>query len=215
MLWTIFQGYNGCYTNFSSRECWNLRNTATSLIQTSPFYFFLSNYPALMSPISRRERLYIATGYGLIQCVKGLMSFEDKVSYHSLEHPFCKFAHPHIGPSFSHKSYKAWKCYCSSSSQAAVITSRAPRWLPCTWTKSLGTRMDRSNDSRRETRRTHVCRDFVREGQCVPCSVSSPVANLLSELVGYCILRRLVIICQGNVSVRIDDDHCALTTGPV
>lgn len=26
-----------------------------------------------------RERLYFATGYGLIQCVKGLMSFEDKV----------------------------------------------------------------------------------------------------------------------------------------
>ncbi len=26
-----------------------------------------------------RERLYFATGYGLIQCVKGLMSFEDEV----------------------------------------------------------------------------------------------------------------------------------------
>ena len=25
------------------------------------------------------ERLYFATGYGLIQCVKGLMSFEDEV----------------------------------------------------------------------------------------------------------------------------------------
>lgn len=25
------------------------------------------------------ERLYFATGYGLIQCVKGLMSFEDDV----------------------------------------------------------------------------------------------------------------------------------------
>ena len=27
-----------------------------------------------------RERLYVATGFGLIQCVKGLMSFEDEVS---------------------------------------------------------------------------------------------------------------------------------------
>jgi hypothetical protein len=28
-----------------------------------------------------RERLYFATGFGLIQCVKGLMSFEDEVSF--------------------------------------------------------------------------------------------------------------------------------------
>jgi hypothetical protein len=27
-----------------------------------------------------RERMYIATGYGLIQCVKALMSYDDKVS---------------------------------------------------------------------------------------------------------------------------------------
>ena len=34
-----------------------------------------------------RERLYIATGFGLIQCVKGLMSFEDVVrSPESLDH---------------------------------------------------------------------------------------------------------------------------------
>lgn len=26
-----------------------------------------------------RERVYVATGFGLIQCVKGLMSFEDEV----------------------------------------------------------------------------------------------------------------------------------------
>ncbi|OAX31844.1 hypothetical protein K503DRAFT_870456, partial [Rhizopogon vinicolor AM-OR11-026] len=26
----------------------------------------------------QKQRLYFATGYGLIQCVKGLMSFEDK-----------------------------------------------------------------------------------------------------------------------------------------
>lgn len=28
-----------------------------------------------------RERLYFATGYGLIQCVKGLMSYEDEVRF--------------------------------------------------------------------------------------------------------------------------------------
>ncbi len=28
----------------------------------------------------QKERLYFATGYGLIQCVKGLMSYEDDVS---------------------------------------------------------------------------------------------------------------------------------------
>ena len=27
----------------------------------------------------RRERMYFATGFGLIQCVKALMSFEDDV----------------------------------------------------------------------------------------------------------------------------------------
>ena len=31
-----------------------------------------------------RERLYFATGYGLIQCVKGLMSYEDDVRFLSL-----------------------------------------------------------------------------------------------------------------------------------
>ena len=29
--------------------------------------------------IPRRERLYFATGFGLIQCVKALMSYEDDV----------------------------------------------------------------------------------------------------------------------------------------
>lgn len=31
--------------------------------------------------VSDRERLYFATGFGLIQCVKGLMSFEDEVRH--------------------------------------------------------------------------------------------------------------------------------------
>lgn len=36
-----------------------------------------------------RERLYFATGYGLIQCIKGLMSYEDAVSIFSFRsrHP--------------------------------------------------------------------------------------------------------------------------------
>jgi hypothetical protein len=29
----------------------------------------------------QKERLYFSTGYGLIQCVKGLMSYEDDVSF--------------------------------------------------------------------------------------------------------------------------------------
>ncbi|KAF9236545.1 hypothetical protein BU15DRAFT_49888 [Melanogaster broomeanus] len=33
-----------------------------------------------------RERLYFATGYGLIQCVKGLMSFEDKDLLSAINH---------------------------------------------------------------------------------------------------------------------------------
>ena len=35
----------------------------------------------------RKERLYFATGYGLIQCVKALMSYEDEVGTHSVCHP--------------------------------------------------------------------------------------------------------------------------------
>jgi len=31
----------------------------------------------------KMERMYIATGYGLIQCVKGLMSYEDHVGFSS------------------------------------------------------------------------------------------------------------------------------------
>lgn len=31
----------------------------------------------------RRERLYFATGYGLIQCVKALMSYDDNVSHYA------------------------------------------------------------------------------------------------------------------------------------
>ena len=34
----------------------------------------------LTHSVPHRERLYFATGYGLIQVVKGLMSFEDEVS---------------------------------------------------------------------------------------------------------------------------------------
>ena len=30
--------------------------------------------------VMHRERLYFATGYGLIQCVKALMSYDDEVS---------------------------------------------------------------------------------------------------------------------------------------
>jgi len=30
----------------------------------------------------KQERLYFASGYGMIQCVKALMSYEDEVSYH-------------------------------------------------------------------------------------------------------------------------------------
>ena len=34
-----------------------------------------------LSPLeSHRERLYFAAGYGLIQCMKGLMSYEDEAS---------------------------------------------------------------------------------------------------------------------------------------
>ena len=34
-----------------------------------------------------RERLYFASGYGLIQCVKGLMSYEDEVRFPPSPHP--------------------------------------------------------------------------------------------------------------------------------
>lgn len=52
-----------------------------------------------------RERLYFATGYGLIQCVKGLMSFEDKVR--SIMRTSCKCVIDGnitrtTGPAFSH-----------------------------------------------------------------------------------------------------------------
>lgn len=33
------------------------------------------------------ERLYFATGFGLIQCVKGLMSYEDEVGCGSVVPP--------------------------------------------------------------------------------------------------------------------------------
>jgi hypothetical protein len=39
---------------------------------TNQFQLSLCNIPT-------RERLYFATGYGLIQCVKGIMSYEDEV----------------------------------------------------------------------------------------------------------------------------------------
>lgn len=41
-------------------------------------------YCHLVDP--NKERLYIATGYGLIQCVKGLMSFEDKDLLSAINH---------------------------------------------------------------------------------------------------------------------------------
>lgn len=36
-----------------------------------------------------RERLYFATGYGLIQCVKAMMSYENEVSFPSTVVPWC------------------------------------------------------------------------------------------------------------------------------
>ena len=53
-----------------------------------PTFFVLSYLSHTPLPLeSNRERLYFATGYGLIQCVKGLMSYEDEAStLHPLLH---------------------------------------------------------------------------------------------------------------------------------
>lgn len=50
------------------------------ILKSAPYHIFqMSLLIAEKLARGRRERMYFATGFGLIQCVKALMSFEDDV----------------------------------------------------------------------------------------------------------------------------------------
>ena len=81
--------------SFWHRRWWSLRSSAKSVIQTGTLFTLNPD----LSSSSVREHLYFATGYGLIQCFKGLMSFEDEVrpcisSKPSADHMACRTCSP-------------------------------------------------------------------------------------------------------------------------
>src|SRR5882757_10576253 len=67
----------GLSMSFSNLVCMKAKASATRATHKSNF--ILVDFTRDAHKI--RQRLYFATGYGLIQCVKGLMSFEDKVRF--------------------------------------------------------------------------------------------------------------------------------------
>jgi len=76
---------------------------------------------------AKKERLYFATGYGLIQCVKALMSYEDDVSFLSCTHTGCLFrilifTILHVGSAGRNRAYKTWKSYRQFASEEASIS---------------------------------------------------------------------------------------------
>ena len=59
-----------------------------SEVRSQVFFFFCTPVPPVLygplrvgSATFHRERMYFAMGFGLIQCVKALMSYEDEVRF--------------------------------------------------------------------------------------------------------------------------------------
>jgi hypothetical protein len=64
-------------TSSSHRICWNQRNIAIRVTPTSARHATMRGARRLI--LSHRSRLYLASGYAVIQCVKALMSFANDV----------------------------------------------------------------------------------------------------------------------------------------
>jgi len=61
-------------------------------------------------PVVPRERLYFATGFGLIQCVKALMSYEDDVRFFDVPLiAFTNYLVPLTGPSICYGPHQTRK----------------------------------------------------------------------------------------------------------
>lgn len=76
----------------------------------------------------KKERLYFASGYGLIQCVKALMSYEDDVSFLSFAHVLLSIfgsvllTDLNVGSASRNRTYKTWKFCRQLASQEASVS---------------------------------------------------------------------------------------------
>ena len=109
------------------------------------------------------ERLYFATGYGLIQCVKGLMSFEDDVCVIFFwPRPLFSL---HVGPPCGHCSHKARQRHCIRAPQKGSLLRLSPRRLRGLHNPLRGLSiLHQEYDRCREARGVSLRREFVREG---------------------------------------------------
>lgn len=148
-------------SSFWRHRCWRPRSTATRAILRSASFRLCAG---ARSYNSRRERIYFATGFGLIQVVKGLMSFEDEVS-HCLLYQCSAITMNSVGPACSHWSCQARKCGSSAAPKTLRCITDTPRWPRTQLSQYFWRRFCEVHDRRGEACRANVRGDFVREGK--------------------------------------------------
>jgi hypothetical protein len=130
-----------------------------------------------------RERLYFAAGFGMIQCVKALMSYEDDVRVIATDvfNDCCVLLSHLTGPSIRDGPHQAGKYNCERTSEEGRLTSFPPRWLR---DRQHRRQLGQKHDRRRASCRTGVCREFIRKGKASfplsPPPHTTPTTRVLS-----------------------------------